>query len=212
MVREIADATGFDYQVIKRLLRKYKIRKPPALHQQNKQRGVEEKYGVGNVFQDNYIKEKSRESVFQKYGVEFISQSPEIQKQCRITSLKNWGTPHHFQSNKFWKQGTHYQWKDYVWPSGRISKIQGYEGRAIDVLLEDYAEGDIVTDDFNMPYIWYEWEGKRRRYFPDIYIPNETRIIEVKSKYTYNAQLEQNLIKQDAAIQAGYAHEFMVFD
>lgn len=61
-----------------------------------------------------------------------------------------------------------------------------------------------------MPKIMYEFNNKNHRYYPDIYIPSEKRIIEVKSPYTYTQQLEQNNCKRDQVINDGYTFEFWI--
>lgn len=38
-------------------------------------------------------------------------------------------------------------------------------------------------------------------YYPDIFIPKENKIIEVKSIWTYNVNLEKNILKQKASIK-----------
>ena len=45
---------------------------------------------------------------------------------------------------------------------------------------------------------------------PDLYIPSQKKIIEVKSPYTYNKQLEQNHCKKDQVVQDGYTFEFWI--
>lgn len=72
-------------------------------------------------------------------------------------------------------------------PSGIIRKVQGYEPFALDDLIKKYNEEQIKTDRKNIPRIPYKLEGKQKYYFPDIYIPDENFIIEVKSNYTYNS-------------------------
>jgi len=42
-----------------------------------------------------------------------------------------------------------------------------------------------------MPEIWYEFEDKRRRYYPDIYIKSQNKIIEVKSDYTFYKEYDK---------------------
>lgn len=61
-----------------------------------------------------------------------------------------------------------------------------------------------------MPKIEYEFEGKKRRYFPDIWIPKHNLIIEVKSTWTYEKDLEKNLLKKKATEQMGYAFRFVI--
>jgi len=45
---------------------------------------------------------------------------------------------------------------------------------------------------------------KKHRYYPDFYIPNENKIIEVKSEYTLNRELERNHIKFEATKLMGF--------
>lgn len=59
----------------------------------------------------------------------------------------------------------------------------------------------VVVEPF---FVWYEYGGKRRRYFPDLFV-NEHTIIEVKP---YNqVQTEQNKVKQQAIIEFCDQHD-----
>ena len=103
--------------------------------------------------------------------------------------------------------------KCYVWESGDITKnLQGYEPKALDILEnKGYTKKDIITDVKLMPKIWYYTSDKKKhRYFPDIWIPIENKIIEVKSNWTYNQDLEINLLKQSACVEKGYLFSFII--
>jgi hypothetical protein len=101
--------------------------------------------------------------------------------------------------------------KKYILPSGKQISYQGYENIAIISLLEKYKENEFETQGGkNIPTIWYEQEGVRRRYYPDIYIPKEHKIIEVKSSYTYERFLDKNILKKEACIKNGYNFEFWI--
>jgi len=54
------------------------------------------------------------------------------------------------------------------------------------LLIQDKVdEEDIITGIENVPEVWYyDNEGKKHRYYVDIYIPSKNLCIEVKSKYT----------------------------
>ena len=81
--------------------------------------------------------------------------------------------------------------KTFICPNGRLLKCQGYEPFALTKLLEkdNINEDDIIVNRTNVPEIWYNTEdGKKHRYFVDIYIPSQNKMIEVKSSYT----VEQN--------------------
>lgn len=61
--------------------------------------------------------------------------------------------------------------------------------------------------------VWYTFEGKRRRYYPDLYLPFSNRIIEIKSTYTWNqgkTPEAQNAAKMMATKQLGYACEVWI--
>ena len=54
--------------------------------------------------------------------------------------------------------------------------------------------------------------NKEYRYYPDIYIKSENKIIEIKSDYTYNAMLIKNIIKSLSARKAGFNYEIWIYD
>lgn len=101
--------------------------------------------------------------------------------------------------------------KDYKTPSGDIRRIQGYENIALDELLKNFNENEILTDNKDMPKIIY-YLDKERRYFTDIYIPKHNKIIEVKSTYTYKKDLIKNIMKAFAARKLGYDFEFWIYN
>ncbi|MBF0554112.1 MAG: hypothetical protein HQK96_06065, partial [Nitrospirae bacterium] len=68
-------------------------------------------------------------------------------------------------------QTTSYRKKIYQFPSGRIEKIQGYEGFALNDLLDKgYMEEDIIVSNKEIEKytdrIWYlDSENKKRKYY-----------------------------------------------
>lgn len=137
------------------------------------------------------------------HGVENPSQVPEI-----------------FEKQQLHKNAT----KKYTFISGRTFNVQGYEPKALDVLIFlGYEEKDLLLCD--RPAIKYFWssedgygDDKYHMYHPDIIILSERRIIEVKSPWTYDEAEKypqvnsRNTAKHDAAINLGWAHEFWIFD
>jgi hypothetical protein len=105
--------------------------------------------------------------------------------------------------------------KEYVFPSGRIDKIQGYEHYALDFLLnnENINESDIITGCKNVPTIWYNDEtDKKHRHYVDIFIPSQNKCIEVKSTWTAEKKKDCIFLKQNAAKELGYNYEIWVYD
>lgn len=104
-----------------------------------------------------------------------------------------------------------YNFKDYICPDGTVVKYQGYENLALDELYTSYDQSDIENSRRNIPVINYEFEGKTCRYFPDIFIKSENKMIEVKSYYTYNLQIDKNIVKRDATKDAGFDYEVWIY-
>ena len=108
-------------------------------------------------------------------------------------------------------------WKDYILPSGKTIRIQGYENFALDLLLKTYKEEDIIINLKEITskigrYIKYIHNGKERKYYPDIFIVSENRIIEVKSMWTFMLKHEENLLKKQACLDMGLNFDFLTFD
>lgn len=95
----------------------------------------------------------------------------------------------------------------------KIGDSIGYELKAIYKLLEEgYKMSDIKIGKRNVPSFKYYFDGKLCVYFPDIFIPKEHRIIEVKSTYTYNNWIDRNLAKKDSVLKAGYLFDFYIME
>jgi hypothetical protein len=58
--------------------------------------------------------------------------------------------------------------------------------------------------------IRYFYDGKTRSYFPDFYYRPLNLIIEIKSTYTYESNIDKNLAKRNAAIKAGFDFIFII--
>jgi hypothetical protein len=117
-------------------------------------------------------------------------------------------------SQKFYDRefGKYY---DFTYPSGKMIRTQGYENIALYELIESYDENNIIASKRDIREyvgeIKYNDNGIERTYFPDIYIPSAHKIIEVKSEYTYELHLEQNIAKKEKCIKLGYSFEFWIY-
>ena len=175
-----------------------------------------EKYGKPYHLQNENIKLKVKNTIIEKYGVENYSQTKEFNEKYKETSQKNWGTDYPAQNEKIFAKTikSAYTKKNYVLPSKKIIQIQGYEHFALDkLLIEDKVdEEDIVTGIENVPEVWYyDNEGKKHRYYVDIYIPSKNLCIEVKSKYTKDNT--RFLVEKQKSIQdLGYKYETWIFN
>lgn len=103
-----------------------------------------------------------------------------------------------------------YKYKDYILPSGKIVRVQGYEPFALDILFQKFKEDEILIGYEILKHkgkISY-FKDKERNYIPDIYIIPENKIIEVKSVYTLNTNLGVNILKMKACESVGLNFEF----
>jgi hypothetical protein len=173
-----------------------------------------EKYGVDNPSKSNEIKTKKRLSTFKTLGVEYPGQSNIVKEKIKETCKKKYGTEHPSQNPEVMErtQKNAKKYKEFKMPSGEIRKVQGYEPFALTTLLQTYTEEQIKTDRKDVPRIEYEDNGKKRYYFPDIFLPHENKIIEVKSTWTYKCKADNVNKKADACREKGYVFEFWVYN
>jgi len=150
-----------------------------------------ERYGGKSPMNSDSVKQTYRIRFTEKYGVENPGQVSSIRNRA-INTGKN---------------------KEYILPSGRIIKIQGFEGNTLDELLLKYNEDDIIVGSSgNVPVIKYINElEKNSIYFPDFHIPKDNLILETKSLYWYEKFKEKNLLKEKACIAAGFNFKWMIY-
>jgi len=161
---------------------------------ESKEKGIKtcmKKYGVPNSNMAESVKQKKKDVCLTKYGVENPAQNQEVMEKAQKNAKK---------------------YKEYKMPSGVIRKVQGYEPFALDELIKLYTEEQIKTDRKDVPRIPYKMEEKQKYYFPDIFIPHENYIIEVKSTWTYNCKTDSIKQKAEACKSLGYKYEIWVYD
>lgn len=185
---------------------------------------LKENYGVETIEEAQKIRiEKALEAKIDKYGFAFNNREKanksrneeKIQNKLRETCLKKYGETHHMKNSNSFEYTTSklFKKKEYVFPSGRIDIVQGYEPFALNKLLDIYEESDIITNIKLLPKIVYLGvDGKEHRYYPDIFIPKNNLIIEVKSEYTMKANFKVNKLKEKASKNAGFSFKFMIFN
>jgi len=172
------------------------------------------RYGVDHYSKTDEYKERCRNTCIDHYGVEHISQAQEIQDKIKQTCLKRYGVENSSQAQEIQEktQKNARKYKEYIMPSGQVRKVQGYEPFALNELVTQFSEEDILTDRKDIPRIQYVANDKKRYYFPDIYIKSMNKIIEVKSTWTYKSRVDNIKEKELATKEAGYNYEIWVFD
>jgi hypothetical protein len=174
----------------------------------------QEKYGVDNPSQSQEIKDKKIQTCQKNYGVDYSMQSQEIRDKSKATYQEKYGVDYPMQVHEIFQkaQNSLYKYKEYIFPSGRKTQVQGYEPIAIDMLLEIYNENDIQTCNEHKLKIKYTMDNSNHFYYPDLFIISENLIIEVKSDYTYLADEDKNLIKANTCLKYGYKFKFIILD
>jgi len=174
-----------------------------------------EKYGSLDIRNSEYIKNKIKQTVIEKYGVDHISKCKDIQQLKRDNCFKKYGVEYPSQNEEIADKiiKNNFKLKEFIFPSGEIIKVQGYEPFALNDIInnENISENDIITGVKNVPNIWYnDLNGVKHRHFVDIYIKSQNRCIEVKSVWT--VKQENVFLKQKAGIELGYKYEIWVYN
>jgi len=177
-----------------------------------------ERYGTENPRQSLEISEKINKTNLERYGHISPWGNIDIQNKVKATMLERYGVEHGLQNVEIFEMAmrnqvqVRYKYKDMTMPSGKIIKYQGYEGFVIQYLLDaGITEDDLALERIGVPTITYEYDGKSRRYYPDIYIKSKNMLIEVKSTWTYDREIEKNIAKHKASKDVGYYHIIIVW-
>jgi len=172
-----------------------------------------ERYGVEYPSQSEEVQEKVRQTNLERYGVENPSQSEEVKEKKKQTNLERRGVEHPSQNPEIFSKmrKSAFRFKDYEFPSRKIRQVQGYEPFALNELVQQYDELDIVTGDEVPNFTYISEDGKEHTYFPDIYIKPDNLIIEVKSDYTLKLVTNKIILQAKSVEDEGYMFEVWVY-
>lgn len=208
----------------------------------NRIRTNNERYGVDYTTQSTQMISKSRLTKKERYGDENYSnpkqtseswQKKTLDEIATITEKKRIACMHKYGvENPFFLPNVRAKsaiansiGREFTMPSGKIIRVRGYEDATITELLKIFSEAEIIVDDtlreYNLPVFTYT-DSRRHslKYYPDIYIPKENKIIEVKGRWwwdgkgkeKYKNRLVKNLKKRTAVLEAGYQYEVWLFE
>ena len=157
---------------------------------------MKEKYGVDNPMRVQEFREKSNLTKLEKFGNKNMFLTDYFAEKTKETNIKRYGSLH---------APANYTFKEFVWKTGEVSVVQGSEPKVLRE-LEDagYTYDEVITDRSLVPSFQYFFDGKTRTYYPDFHIPKENLVIEVKSDWTLEVQLEKNEAKFKAVKDAGF--------
>jgi hypothetical protein len=127
-----------------------------------------------------------------RYGVRNVSQDPVIFEKIVKKS---------------------YTGKKYNFKSGKVLRIQGYEGFAIDDLLDEkISEHDLFFGKDIPSFSYIDDNNIQHVYHPDIFVKSLNLIVEVKSDYTYTKELRKNYLKFCKVVETGYRLRIMIYN
>ncbi len=141
-----------------------------------------ERYGVRRPLQSREIHEKIIKTMQKKYGVDYAFENSEI----FMKAIKAIGSLH-----------------CYKFDCGSELLVQGYECFMLrDLEKRGYGYDTVKVNRNEMPDIRYNYQGKKRRYYPDIMLKG--KLIEVKCNWTYLLDPNRNKAKWDATVEQGH--------
>lgn len=155
---------------------------------------------------------KRKETNMKLYGVDNYFKRPGFVEEMRTLCQGIYGVDHPMQVPEIFSKNiaSSYRRKSYTDANGKTWKILGYENFAIDYEVKCRTKF-LAGDDENIPHIRYLKEsGRYGTYFPDLYVPDNNRLVEVKSKWTYKLD-PAILLKANACINAGYIYDLRVY-
>jgi hypothetical protein len=171
-----------------------------------------EKYGFENAGQNPEIKKKIKETYIKNYGMHPLKTKEVIDKRAKTCLEKYGGHPNQNKEVQAKSEASCYKFKEYIMPSGKIVKLQGYEDTALDELVQKYEEDDICVGRANIPTVEYYINETKHVYFPDFFIKSENKIIEVKSEWTIKLARGNVEEKALATVKAGYKYEIWLYN
>jgi hypothetical protein len=137
-------------------------------------------YGVENLFQSKKIKKKIKQTCLEKYGVEYTHQNKNIFEKA----LKSAKVLKQFKNTNIWYQGSY-----------ELDFLEKYYDKYLDIQ--------------RAPTIKYKFNGKNKIYYPDFLIPSLNLIIEIKSSWTLNVDIEIKQ-KKKATIANGFKYILII--
>ena len=161
-----------------------------------------QKYGAENYAQSEEGKEKNVSTCLEKYGTKYTFNCDDIRNKIKMTMLERYGVENCSQSEFINAKKEKTGFKPH-----KLNNLISYQGSYELDFLEKYI--DLLKIERG-PRIKYKFNDKDRYYFPDFYIEDLNLIIEIKSSWFLNKNLDMNNVKQKACVENGYDFIFIV--
>jgi len=191
----------------------------------NKQKNtLKIKYGVEHALQNKIFVNKSKETSIRKYNIDNYAKTAESKLKVKNTCNIKYGIDNAFKlkktQNKFKITSLIKYGVEYPMQNNDIFEKQQTSAFKCGVYNNIFYRGtyelDFLTkfnDKLNIEKIKsinYFFNGKNRKYHPDFYIKQYNLVVEIKSSYTYNYNIDMNNAKKGATILEGYNFIFII--
>lgn len=157
------------------------------------------KYGVDNISKLEWVKEKKIETSLANYGTKHTLQSEIIKDKIKNTCLEKYGVDNPTKLREFFLKAQKNAFKKHEF--GDLIYQGTYELDFINLCLDM----NIIIE--NGKEFKYDTD---RTYYSDFYIPSINLICEIKSTWTYNCDIKENLRKKQSVIESGYSFIFII--
>lgn len=194
--RLVGKYSGYEMCCSKECREKYKLEKRTKTNLY--------KYGVTNVYQLLSCKEKIRQTFIKHYGVDHNMKSDKGKKEFKKSMINKYGVEWPLQNKESLEKNQKSAKKLKQFRDTNIYYQGSYE---LDFLEKYY---DKYPDIQRGPSIKYEFNGNKKVYHSDFYIPSKNLIIEIKSSWILKIDIEINE-KKIATISNGYNY-IMILD
>lgn len=147
-----------------------------------------ELFGFENPHQNEEIKEKAEKTNLKRYGAKNPFQSEEIKRKIKKTNIKNYGFEYPSQNKEFLykklKNGTKINYIDHLYYQGSYEK---------EFILK-YKDKVNIDNGLSIEYYYLD---EKKIYHSDFYISDYNLVVEVKSTYWYNKNLNMCKAKEE---------------
>jgi hypothetical protein len=225
----LIDRTGYDHnfkipevqkQIKQTFIKKYGF-EHATQNEEIKQKIINtnnKEYGGNSPMCNKEIQLKAQKTLMTNYGVTSPLLNNEILQKYKDTMMRLYDIEFWIQNVDNYEELLKYQketkYKKYFLPNGEIVYLQGYEDYVLEKLLLKYKLNDILIRNRDITKyigkIFYDYNLGEHKYYPDFYIKSENLIIEVKSEYTYNVEIEKNNLKKEACLKNNLNFEFYI--
>ncbi len=181
------------------------------------------KWGVSNYAKTDEYKKKSKETSNKKWGVDHylmnsdnylkliktIKEKYNVNNPSKIngvniekrkkTNLEKYGCEHAIQNEDIFLKCFKNRKK--------INNLY-YDSKNELKFIELCISNNIYIE--RMKGVKYNFDSSDKIYYPDFFLPNYNLIVEIKSKWTYNIDLDKNLAKREQCLKNGYDFIFII--